>query len=83
MPSTPANLVRMNEKRKRINRAGQQVVQSMNPGRYIIHETETPGLFLHDETYLTNTGNDIFLNTLQEAIRLFISTPTQMYNADQ
>ena len=75
----------MNEKRKYINRAGRQVVQSMNRGRYIIHEieTETPGLFLHDGTHLTNIVNDIFLNTLQEAITLFISTPTQMYNADQ
>ena len=85
MPSTPANLVSINEKRKSINRAGRQVVRSLNHGRYIIHEieTETPGLFLRDGTHLTNIGNDIFLITLQEAIRLFISTPTQMYNADQ
>lgn len=85
MVSTPQNLIKMNEKRKRINRAGHQVVRNFDLGRYIIHEIETVtlGLFQEDGTHLTQIGNAILLTALQEAIRLFFQNPSQiMYNAN-
>lgn len=68
----------MNEKRKRVNRAGHQVVRNFDLGRFIIHEIETVtlGLFQKDGTHLTQIGNAIFLTAIQEAIRLFFQNPS-------
>ena len=49
----------INEKRKRINRAGRQANRDLDKGRYIIHEieTSTTGLFLSDGVHLSDIGN--------------------------
>ena len=64
---------RTDEKHKRVNRAGRQVIRSLNLGRSIIHEIEIKanGLFLADGVHLSPVGNDIFLNTISEAILSF------------
>ena len=52
----------MNDKKKRINRAGRQIVRGLFHGRAIIHELDsnTSGLFKPDGTHLTLTGNASF-----------------------
>lgn len=78
------SLVKTNQKRKRINRAGRQVADQLPNGKYIIHEieTETNGLFLEDGVHLTPVGNDIFLNTFQEAVNAFFSDASlKMFNS--
>ena len=69
----------MDQKRKRVNRAGRQAVRTLTWGRSILHEidTDTPGLLKRDGTHLSKIGNHIFLLTLQEAIRLFLLDPTK------
>lgn len=71
-------LTRLNTKRKRINRAGRHAVSRLPLGRAIMHDIDlqTNGLFLDDGTHLTPVGNDIFLNTLQEAVATFFRDPT-------
>ena len=44
--STPDTLRKMNQKRKRINRAGRQVTKQLNHDKAIIHEIDPP-LGLH------------------------------------
>lgn len=75
MVNTPTSLARINEKRKRVNRAGRQVIRGLQQGRYIIHEIETitTGLFHEDGTHLTRVGNAIFLTALLEACRIFVN----------
>lgn len=73
---TPANLVKMHNKRKRINRAGRQTALQLPLGRSVINydiDTTTDGLFRSDGTHLSPIGNDIFLTTLQEAIASFLA----------
>ena len=83
--NTQKNLKVMNDKRRRINRAGRQAVRGLSHGRAIIHELDptTPGLFKNDGTHLTLIGNAIFLNTFKEALKIFLTDNTQMvYDAD-
>ena len=70
---TQGNLDKMNSKRKRINRAGRQVARNLLQGRSIIHEIDitTNGLYKSDGVHLSSIGNDIFLNTFQEALLAF------------
>ena len=74
----PGNPVSMNNKRMRINRFGRETVRGLSNGngRFIMHQHnyKTPGLFENDGIRLTEIGNDMFLNTLEEALRLFISS---------
>ena len=66
----------MEQKRKRINRAGPQVTEQLNHGKAIIHEIDTtPGLHKSDGVHLTSIGNAIFLNTMQEALMSFFNNP--------
>lgn len=84
--NTPKNLKIMDNKRKRINRAGRQVVRGLAHGRAIIHEldTEVPGLFKPDGVHLTLIGNAIFLNTFKEALNIFVSDSGQLvYDANK
>ena len=82
---TQGNLDKMNSKRKRINRAGRQVARNLLQGRSIIHEIDitTNGLYKSDGVYLTSIGNDIILNTFQEALAAFFENPNQrIYDAN-
>ncbi|MEW8545795.1 MAG: hypothetical protein AB2693_19915 [Candidatus Thiodiazotropha sp.] len=84
--NNPQNLAKMNEKRKRINRAGRQVIHDLTYGRAIIHELDatTPGLFKPDGVHLTLIGNAIFLNTFKEALRFFLNNNEQkVYDANK
>ena len=76
---------KVNSKRLRINRHGHQTVRELpnGNGRFIRHEhaIETPGLLENDGTHLTEIGNDLFLYTLEEALRLFISS-SSIYEYD-
>ena len=83
--NTPDNLIKINEKRKRINRADRQVVRELIHGKAIIHEidTITSGLFKPDGVHLTLIGNAIFLNTFKEALSLFLTdSDHKVYNAN-
>ena len=83
--NTPNNLVKMNEKRKLINRTGCQVVRELIHGKAIIHEidTITSGLFKPDGVHLTLIGNAIFLITFKEALSLFLTdNDHRVYNAN-
>ena len=74
LQDTPENLVKMHNKRKRINRAGRQTAFQLPLGRSVINydiDSTTNGLFLPDGTHLSPIGNDIFLTSLQEAIASF------------
>ena len=75
------SLETMNNKRKRINRAGRQAVTSFPTGRYICHEIDPQihGLLKPDGTHLTKIGNSIFLLTFQEALRLFFNQPEKIF----
>ena len=75
------NLDKMNSKRKRINRAGRQVARNLLQGRSIIHESDitTNGLYKSDGVHLTSIGNDIFLNTFQEALAAFLQIPIREF----
>ena len=84
MINSPPNLKQINNKRKRINRAGRQAVNDIINGRSIVHEIDlvTPGLFKADGCHLTLVGNAIFLNTLEEAVSAFLSNPQlRVYNS--
>lgn len=84
--NSPDNLAKIDEKRKRINRAGRQVVRDLVCGRAIMHEidTLTPGLLKPDGVHLTLIGNAIFLNTFEEAVNTFHTNPNQtVYNANK
>ena len=80
--NTPDNLRKMDQKRKRINRAGRQVTKQLNNGKAIIHEIDTtPGLHKSDGVHLSRIGNAIFLNTMEEALMSFLNNPEQrVYN---
>ena len=84
MINSPPNLKQINNKRKRINRAGRQAVNDIINGRSIVHKIDlvTPGLFKADGCHLTLVGNAIFLNTLEEAVSAFLSNPQlRVYNS--
>lgn len=76
---TEDSLKKLDIKRKRLNRLGRQVVKEAPNGRVIISDIDlfTQGLFKSDGTHLSAIGNDILLNTFQEALRLFIQNPDQ------
>ena len=80
-PNDPQTLYQLDQKRKRINRAGRQVIRQLANGKYIVHEidTVTPGLFRPDGVHLTLIGNSIFLNTMQEALLSFIKDPKRKF----
>ena len=63
----------MNEKRRRINPAGRQVVRGLTHGRAIIHDVNpaTPEVFKLDGTHLTLVGNAVSLSTFKEAFEHF------------
>ena len=69
LESNPLNLENMNNKRKRITRAGRQIVRNLLKGRAIIHEidTKTSGLISYGGVHLA----PIFLNTLSEGVSSF------------
>ena len=76
---------KIDEKRKRVNRAGRQIIRNLNMGRSIIHEieTKTNGLFLADGVHLSPIGNDIFLNTISEGILSFYrNNDNTVFNAN-
>ena len=81
MEPTEGNVDKMNSKRKRINRAGRPVARNLLQGRSIIHEIDitTNGLYKSDGMHLTSIGNDIFLNTFQEALAAFFVNPNQRF----
>ena len=85
MEPTQGNLDKMNNKRKRINRAERQVAKNLLQGTSIIHEIDitTNGLYKSDRVHLTGIGNDIFLNTFPEALAAFFGNPNErMYDAN-
>ena len=73
LESNPLNLGNMNNKRKRINRVGRQIVRNLSKGRAIIHEIDEKisSLISHDGVHLAPVGNDIFLNTMSEGVSSF------------
>lgn len=76
--NTPENLRKLDNKRKRINRAGRLVTKELPHGRSIRHSIDTtPGLLKEDGVHLTLIGNAIFLDTLQEALHTFTTDPMQ------
>lgn len=74
-PETEEVLKKLDIKRKRLNRLGRQTPN----GKVIISDIDlfTLGLFKPDSTHLSDIGNDILLNTYQEAMRSFIQNPDQ------
>ncbi|MCG8113656.1 MAG: SGNH/GDSL hydrolase family protein [Candidatus Thiodiazotropha taylori] len=82
--TTTINLYKLDQKRKRINRASHQIVRNFTFGKVIVHEIDTtPGLFKPDGVHLSYIGNAIFLNTIQEALLTFFTNATQnMYDAN-
>jgi hypothetical protein len=63
--------------RKRVNRAVRRFLHKFN-GKVIHHpdlEDLHPTLFNNDGVHLSYIGNDIFINSLQSALELFISRP--------
>lgn len=71
-------------KRKRVNRLGRQVVRESPNGRAIVSDSDlfTSGLFKPDGVHLTDIGNDILLNTFQEALLAFVQNPNKkLYEA--
>ena len=83
--NTPEKLKTLDNKRKRINRAGRQITRTLPHGYSIIHELDssTSGLFKTDGVHLTLIGNAIFLNTFEEALVAFSSHPdNRVYNAN-
>ncbi|MEW8547622.1 MAG: SGNH/GDSL hydrolase family protein [Candidatus Thiodiazotropha sp.] len=73
------SLLKMDKKRKRINRQIKEWVLSWPNGRVILHKDitcDTPGFFLPDGVHLSDIGNDMYLLTLQDAITSFLTDPT-------
>lgn len=83
VPAT-TNFFQLNQKRKRINRAGHLIVPNLPLGKVTVHEIDTtPGFFKPDGEHLSLTGNAVFLNTIQEAVRTFFTNATQnVYDAN-
>lgn len=71
-----ASNIQLDMKRRRINRHGRQIICSFPNGRYIGHDIskDSPDLFQQDGIHLSDTGNDIFLNTLQGGIETFLKS---------
>ena len=74
-------LKKLDIKRKRLNRLGWQVVQETPNGRVIISDIDlfTHGFFKPDGTHLSAIGNDILLNSFQDALLLFIKNLTKKH----
>ena len=71
-----SSLKALNNKRKRFNALGRQVLKPCANGRIIKHDitTDCPGLFRADGCHLSDIGIALFCNTLQGAVEIFLSS---------